>query len=91
MKWRDYARNFAYGIKHYILHEEAVVPSFGYGDAVVKMERTRSFLPWNSPGRALVNVKSRDEMKKIILNTESVKEAIATIVAEKLKFYQGTL
>lgn len=30
-------------------------------------------------------------MKKILLNTESVKEAMAQIVAEKLKFYQGTL
>ena len=34
MKWRDYCRNFGYGIKHYLLNEEAVVPSLGYGDAV---------------------------------------------------------
>ena len=91
MKWRDYARNFAYGIKHYILHEEAAVPSLGYGDAVVRMENSRSILPWKSPGRALLNVKSPDEMKKIILSTSSVKEAMATIVSEKIKFYQGTL
>jgi hypothetical protein len=32
-------------------------------------------------------VRSGDEMKKIILNTESVKEAMAQIVGDKLKFY----
>lgn len=46
LKWRDYCRNFGYGIKHYILHEQAVVPSLGYGDAVLKMERSRSYWPF---------------------------------------------
>jgi len=91
LKWRDYSRNFGYGIKHYILHEQAVVPSLGYGDAVMKMERSRSYWPFGTAGKAILNVKSVEEMKKILLATESVKEAMAQIVAEKLKFYQGTL
>jgi hypothetical protein len=57
----------------------------------MKMERSRSYWPFRSAGKPLLNVKSVDEMKKILLATESVKEAMAQIVAEKLKFYQGTL
>lgn len=91
MKWSDYARNYAYGVKHFLLNEEAVVPSMGYGDAVQKMEKTRGLWNWNAAGRPLLNLKSGDEMKKLILNTEQVKEAIAQIVSDKLKFYQGTL
>lgn len=87
MKWTDYARNYAYGIKHFILHEEAAVPSQGYGDAVIRMEKARGWFNFSQPGKPLMNLRSADEMKKIILNTESVKEAMAQIVGEKLKFY----
>jgi len=37
MVWKDYARNSAYGIKMYLLHEEAAIPSFGYGDGIIRM------------------------------------------------------
>lgn len=87
MKWSDYARNYAYGIKHFILHEEAAVPSQGYGDAIMKMTKSRGWLNFTTPGKPLLCVRSGDEMKKIILNTESVKEAMAQIVGDKLKFY----
>jgi|688.fasta_scaffold116545_4 hypothetical protein len=87
MKWSDYARNYAYGIKHFILNEEAAVPSQGYGDAVMRMERSRGWFNFSTPGKPLLCVRSGDEMKKIILNTESVKEAMAQIVGDKLKFY----
>jgi hypothetical protein len=49
----------------------------GYGDAVMKMERSRSYWPFGSAGKAILNVKSVEEMKKILLATESVKEAMA--------------
>jgi hypothetical protein len=91
MKWRDYARNFGFGIKHYILHELSVVPSHGYKDAVLKMDKAYGWWPLSQAGLPLANVKSRDEMRKLLLSTESVKEAMAQIVAEKLKYYQGTL
>jgi hypothetical protein len=77
IKWRDYARNFGFGIKHYILHELSVVPSHGYKDAVLKMEQSKSWWPFAQAGMPLANVKSREEMKKLLLNTESVKEAMA--------------
>jgi len=54
-----------------------VIPSLGYGDAVTKMERSRSYWPFGSSGKAISNVKSVEEMKKILLATESVKEAMA--------------
>lgn len=34
MNWKNYAKNFGYGIKCYILKEEASVPSIGYNDVV---------------------------------------------------------
>ena len=30
--------NHAYGVKHYLLKEEAVIPSYGYGDALVHVK-----------------------------------------------------
>ena len=74
LKWRDYASNFGFGIKHYILHELSVVPSLGYKDAVLKMEQSKSWWPFASAGMPLENVKSREEMKKLLLNTDAVKE-----------------
>ena len=37
IKWKDYVMNHAYGVKHYILNEESVLPSMGYNDALVTM------------------------------------------------------
>lgn len=34
IKWRMYIMNFAYGIKRFILKEEAELPSAGYNDVV---------------------------------------------------------
>ena len=53
------------------------MPSLGYGDAVLRMEKSRSWWPFAAAGKPLLGVKSRDEMRKILLSTESVKEAMA--------------
>jgi len=37
INWRDYYMNFAYGIKRFILKEEAELPSVGYNDVVTLM------------------------------------------------------
>jgi len=34
LNWPNYAMNFAYGIKCYILKEECALPSVGYNDVV---------------------------------------------------------
>ena len=34
LNWRNYAMNCGYGIKKYILNEEASLPSVGYNDVV---------------------------------------------------------
>ena len=34
IKWKMYIMNHAYGIKKYILKEEAVLPSAGYNDVI---------------------------------------------------------
>lgn len=34
INWKMYIMNFAYGIKRFILHEEAELPSVGYNDVV---------------------------------------------------------
>ena len=86
--------NHAFGIKRYILNEDAVVPSEGYDDASTRMwnKSLLSFLPWNQrKGAAVARPRSCDEMRKIILGKDSVKEAIADIVKEKLLYYRNTL
>ena len=34
LHWSSYAMNMGYGLKKYILNEEAALPSVGYGDVV---------------------------------------------------------
>lgn len=52
--------------------------------------RGREFLPWSKQG-IVSNVRSLDEMKRIILNRPSVKEAMAFMVKQKLEYNRGTL
>ena len=42
--------NHAYGVKHYVLHEEAVLPSVGYGDAIMRMNKfgINNMAPWST-------------------------------------------
>mmetsp|Transcript_41764 Transcript_41764/g.55028 ORF Transcript_41764/g.55028 Transcript_41764/m.55028 type:complete len:292 (+) Transcript_41764:692-1567(+) len=46
--WHAFAMNHAYGVKHYVLKEEAVIPSHGYGDALVHLKSfgVRDWAPW---------------------------------------------
>jgi hypothetical protein len=34
LQWQKYSMNFGYGIKNYVLREEASLPSMGYNDVV---------------------------------------------------------
>lgn len=34
LNWKSYSMNLGYGIKYYILREEASMPSMGYNDVV---------------------------------------------------------
>ena len=77
--------NLGYGIKMYQLKEEAAIPSLGYNDAVTHMGKR-----WNNPGKRL-KIKSRDEIRQIILSKESVKQAMAAKVKVKLDYYRGTM
>lgn len=82
LNWRNYAMNLGYGIKCFVLKEEAALPSIGYNDVVIRMSSNtpfRSVTPWGIQGRP-IQIRSKDEMKKIILSKESVKLAIAQLV-----------
>ena len=70
--------NFGYGIKCYILKEEAALPSMGYNDVVQRMVKLggRDLLPWNKQGLP-IKARSRLEMQKLILSNQSVKDAMA--------------
>jgi hypothetical protein len=84
--------NLGYGIKNYVLREEASLPSIGYSDVVQTMKDlgVREFLPWHKQG-IISNVRAADELRKIILNRPSVKEAMAQMVKERLEYNRGTL
>jgi len=66
--------NMGYGINHYILKEEASLPSIGYNDVVQRMiqNSAREWLPWSKAGLPL-QVKPQEEVKKMLLGKESVK------------------
>jgi glycerol-3-phosphate O-acyltransferase len=84
--------NLGYGIKNYVLKEEAALPSVGYNDVVQRMINIggKDLLPWNKQGLPL-DVRTRDEMTRIILGATSVKEAIANLVKDKIAYNRGTL
>lgn len=83
-----FVMNHAYGIKKYILKEEAELPSAGYNDVVTYMGNLHgeNYIPWLSRGKDL-KVKTPEEMKNAILNCPEVKEVIADLVREKTKEY----
>lgn len=93
IKWDDYSMNLAYGLKYYILKEDAAVPSLGYNDVVnqlMKNTLVSAVMPWGKRGQP-VKMRPREEMKALILSKESVKQAIAALVKEKIEYYRGTL
>lgn len=92
LNWKNYSMNFGYGIKNYILKEEAALPSAGYNDVVQRMVQMkgREFLPWSKQGKPLP-VRDNDEMKKLLLSRHQVKEAMAQLVRDKLEYNRGTL
>ena len=50
IEWTHLAMNHAYGVKHYVLKEEAALPSSGYNDTLVRMKKYTTNLgdwaPW---------------------------------------------
>ena len=85
--------NHAYGIKRFILKEEAEMPSIGYNDIITYMsaQHGENYLPyWYSRGKPL-KVRTPEEMKRMILSSEQVKRAMALLVSERAKAYEGHL
>ena len=91
IQWRSYSMNLGYGIKNYILQEEAVMPSMGYNDVVARMKRSAGqLLPWSKAGQP-AEVRGKEEMTKLIMSKEWVKKEMAALVAQKLAYYRGQL
>lgn len=55
IKWKIYIMNHAYGLKRFVLKEEAEIPSLGYNDIVTYMsaQHGENYLPWWSRGLPL--------------------------------------
>ena len=80
--WRNVAMNHAYGVKRYVLKEEAALPSAGFNDTLVPIKKFRAidFLSSNKRVNWNMTVRSNDEMKRYVLETEWVKKEMADIV-----------
>lgn len=78
--------NHAYGIKRFILKEEAEMPSVGYSDVVTFMsnQHGENYVPWMSRGKEL-KVRTTEEIKNMILANHEVKEVMAAMVRERAK------
>ena len=63
-----YIMNYAYGIKRFILKEEAEMPSVGYNDIITYMgsKHGENYIPWISRGKEL-KVRTPEELRVIIL------------------------
>jgi len=85
--------NHAYGVKHYVLKEEAALPSVGYNDALVLLRSLSiaDWTPWNGKVNWNMVTRPTQDMRRMVLETHSVKEAIGEIVAQKLAYYKNTL
>jgi len=93
LNWKNYTMNFGYGIKHFILKEEAALPSMGYNDVVQRMNQQNTmvgWLPYVKTGRP-IRGRNHPDMIKMILNKESVKEEMASLVSKRLEYYRGTM
>ena len=64
----------------------------GYADALVRMNLAgwQTWLPGSNFG-AVKDIRPIDDMQRLVLGKESVKEAMAAIVREKISYYRGTL
>ena len=93
IEWTPYAWNHAYGVKHYVLKEEAVVPAEGYNDLLMRLRRmTLKELAFGSSNTAwFYDARPPADMERTVLETNSVREVIGEIVAEKLAYYKHTL
>ena len=81
-----FVMNHAYGIKRFILKEEAEMPSVGYSDVVAFMsnQHGENYVPFLSRGKEL-KVRTPDEIKNLILANNEVKEVMAAMARERTK------
>jgi hypothetical protein len=89
INWKMYMMNFAYGIKRFILKEEAELPSVGYNDVISLMSNKHgeNFIPYYTRGKP-VQVRSIDELKRLILNSDDVRDVVAQVVRERTEQYK---
>ena len=77
IKWKTFIQNHAYGIKKYVLHEEAYLPSSGFVDANKKLYYPYlNINPFNNRELFYKKIKSYDETKALVMSTPSVLEAM---------------
>ena len=93
INWNHLAMNHAYGVKHFVLKEEAALPSIGYNDSLVRISSftIADMVPWSQKCLWNMQVRKVKDMQQMVLETDSVKEAIGAIVADKLAYYKNTL
>lgn len=89
INWKMYIMNWAYGLKRFVLKEEAELPSVGFNDAVSLMQNYvgENFLPFYKMGKQ-VQVRTLDEMRRLILSADEVKDVIAQTVRERTEKYR---
>ena len=91
IKWVPFIQNHAYGIKRYILQEEAYMPSLGYHDA-----RTRMFTPatgkllnpWGH-GIFFKKVLGFEETKQVVFSSAWVQREMDDLVARRLSLLKS--
>lgn len=78
IQWTNFVQNHAYGIKRYILHEEAYLPSQGYYDARHNMFNTYTHRILNPFSSKIFqkNVRSYEKTKELVFKSAWVQKEI---------------
>mmetsp|Transcript_12191 Transcript_12191/g.20541 ORF Transcript_12191/g.20541 Transcript_12191/m.20541 type:complete len:650 (+) Transcript_12191:758-2707(+) len=93
IKWKPYIQNHAYGIKRFVLKEEAYLPSEGFVDARVIMNNPMlpSFTSPISRNAFYKKVLSYSKTKKIVMSSDLVRTEIEKEVRKKLATFSKSL
>ena len=91
IKWAPLIQNHGYGIKRYILQEEAYMPSLGYHDARTRMftpATAKLMNPWGH-GTFFKKVLGFEETKQIILSSPWVQREMDNLITHRLSLLKS--
>jgi len=83
IKWNWLIQNHAYGLKKYVLEEEAYIPSLGYSDCRIRMfypQTAKVMQPLLGTSVFFKKIRNYEETKQMVFSSKWVKQEQAKLV-----------